>query len=397
MVASPTRVVAAVASVVAGILAGILGGWLTGRWSWGAAAGVLILIAVAAGAEVVKACSESRTGGRHSHLDDRPIARLASMDIGDHATIRGSVVAAGDVDQSRTTNVRRGNAVPAAIAICALALAASTGGTIYLGNKPGGRLYTPKSRPPAALREPRPPASSSDAPPSSGASATAKVRLAATFRETDSSGDSITQTVSFGAPTPLSQVTKVAAAAEDACMTTLPGPPARDLAIPVTIISTLKSSVAVQASLALTLGNFYDSSGNSQGLGQNGIVIGSFGNGLGCDDGSGGYVTLSEEGASSSFHAWLVLPDAISPRYPTGNMAALGQTYVQLDLAPGYTSIPIDNAVVTGPGVCAGLYTFEESFMPMSNYRPYLHIGGKAYSWEQCTGHYDITPNEIVS
>src|ERR1051326_2942696 len=59
IIVNGTRIQSATAvSAVAGILAGILGGWLTARWLWGIAAMVIILIAMTAGAEVIKVRAE---------------------------------------------------------------------------------------------------------------------------------------------------------------------------------------------------------------------------------------------------------------------------------------------------------------------------------------------------
>ena len=113
-------------SAVAGILAGILGGWLAGHWLWGAACAFLVLLAVVAGAESLKACRE-----------DAPGDRTAALIVGHGGAVSNSVVATGDVDQSRTTNIR-GGAVAALLAI--LALGGSAGGTLYYAYQPAGLL-----------------------------------------------------------------------------------------------------------------------------------------------------------------------------------------------------------------------------------------------------------------
>lgn len=146
MVITRFRAIAGACSAVAGIVAGILGAWLAGRWSWGIAAGFLILIAVVAGAEIVKAYIEKRDSDR----DGGQAGPIASMTVGDHAKVAGAIVAGGDVDQSHTTNIRRGLPIPVAVLVCAIALLGASGGTAYLGTVGGPPGPSPSPGPTAS-------------------------------------------------------------------------------------------------------------------------------------------------------------------------------------------------------------------------------------------------------
>jgi hypothetical protein len=132
------RIIVAVTSTVTGILAGILGGWLSGHWAWSVAAGVLVLIAMAAGAEAIKARRDDASDNGEDREGDHPGNRTVSMTMGGNATMSNSVIAAGDVDQSRVTNVSHGVPAPVAATVCIAALLAATGGTIYLKTGRGG-------------------------------------------------------------------------------------------------------------------------------------------------------------------------------------------------------------------------------------------------------------------
>ncbi len=70
------------------------------------------------------------------------------MVFGAGGSVNDSTIAAGDVDQSRTTNIRFG-AAAAAVVFALIALGGSAGGTFYYANQPGGRLFS--SRVPATL------------------------------------------------------------------------------------------------------------------------------------------------------------------------------------------------------------------------------------------------------
>jgi membrane protein implicated in regulation of membrane protease activity len=95
-----SRTIASVVSAVSGILAGILGGWLAGRWIWGVAVGVLTLIAVVAGAEVVKVRAERDDDPK----ENSPINQKTSITLGKNTSITNSVVAAGNVEQKQVIN-----------------------------------------------------------------------------------------------------------------------------------------------------------------------------------------------------------------------------------------------------------------------------------------------------
>jgi hypothetical protein len=370
------RTTAAVLSAVAGILAGILGGWLVGRWAWGVAAAVLTLIAVVAGGEVIKARAEE--GENTPHSEGRAGDRIIAMTVADHATVTASVIATGDVDQSRTTHISRGTPVPAAVAICAVAVIAVAGGTVYFSHQPEHDRGGASPRHHSAFRDSGPTARTApgNALSSPGATSTSAAAgpVAATIHEADSGGDSITQTVSFGTPVPLTQFSLVEnAVAGGICGTLPPGPAARDLAVPVTIVSVLNSSIPAQANVSMSTGQFWDNSGNSNGL-LDSTTIGDFTDGPQCEYG-GETVSLNREGVPVTFHAWLVFSGAITPNHPHGDMTALGQTYAQLDLGNFTTH-------ATGREVCVD--PNHPGYSP--GFSLFLHIGGPVSSWEQCTG-----------
>jgi hypothetical protein len=108
---------------VASILAGIVGGWLAGHWVWGIACAFLVLLGVAAIATNMGVRDENTP-------DDRSI----SIAMGHHSTVSDSVIANGNVDQSRTTRISAGaGAIVAIVALCG-----ATGGTWYYARQPAG-------------------------------------------------------------------------------------------------------------------------------------------------------------------------------------------------------------------------------------------------------------------
>jgi len=414
MTMKPRRlsVAAAITSLVGATLAGILGGVLANRWTWGLAAGVLALIAVSAAAEAIKALGEESDAkvdqAKNSESDERDKDaakdgdRAVSITAGLETVITDAVIAAGDVDNrrmqitdNRTTQIRRNSTWPWALAVCLLALTAGTGGTVYFSAGRGGGAYRPGEAQAAATAPGTGhPGSGQTSPSYPGGLATPSGQqsthttwsIAATYTETDSTGDSATQVIFIGTPRSAAAIPGLADAITDPnCVgddgTDTPG---RDLAVPFYIESTLDSSVAVQVSLNMEIGQFFDSSDSSDGLG--GVVYGDVADGSG--DASGCEMplatTLTQEGAPSYASGWLVLANAITPDQPGGDMNALGQTYVYLSGEINDDSQSSTSLQVKGTGVCLDSNNADIE----SDQIPYIHIGGPAPGWEQCTGFY---------
>jgi hypothetical protein len=68
--------------------------------------------------------------------------------------------------------------------------------------------------------------------------------------------------------------------------------------------------------------------------------------------------------------------------------AALGQTYVYLSAQTNDDSQSSTSLQVKGTGVCLDS---NDNGMVAANQMPYIHIGGPAPSWEQCTGFYSTS------
>jgi hypothetical protein len=414
MTMKPKRlsVAAAITSVVGATLAGILGGVLANRWTWGLAAGVLALIAVSAAAEAIKALREepdtkvAQMENSESDERDKDAAkdgnRVVSIAAGYENVITDAVIAAGDVDNRRTqitdnrrTQIRRNSTWPWALAVCLLALTAGTGGTVYFSTSRGGGAYHPdKVQAAATTPSTDHPGSERPSPSHPAGLVTASGQqstrttwsIAATYTETDSTDDSATQVMYIGTPRSAATIPGLADAitnpdcgGDDGTDT-----PGRDLAVPFYIESTLDSSVAVQVSLNMGIGQFFDSSYNSDGL--DGVVYGDVADGSG--DTSGCEMplttTLTQEGVPSYTSGWLILANAITADQPGGDMDALGQTYVYLSAQINDDSQSYTGLQVKGTGVCldsndAGIG---------SNQMPNIHIDGPAPSWEECTGFY---------
>jgi hypothetical protein len=395
------RVSATIISSVAGILAGILGSWLTGKWLWGVAVGVLLLIAVVAGAEAVKVQAEGGEGSRKKSGEDALVHQEVSIKVGRDFTPIDSIVAGRDLIQNQTTNAnsRKGSLVALA-AICLCSLLVGTGGTIYLRPEPRGhriQVTHAISRPTVSHTTVSP--ESSATPFAGNASQWKGLHRAATFTETDATGDSITQAIWFSTPIPLSQLPAVASVAQSACSNNqAANPPGRDLVVPFAIASRLNSDVAVQATVTMSVDDFLNSSSQDGGLVQlnqeSTALLGDFQGGMECDDnqsfGDGGSVSLSRKGDYSVFGGWIIFSNAITADYPDGDIPALGQTYAQLDIGQG-GGTAIDRIQASGPGVCVGesvTNVVGQTENVNVDPPPFLHIGGPVYSWEGCSGHY---------
>ena len=384
---------AVVISPVASIVAGILGSWLTGEWSWGIILGLLCMITLVAGAEVVKAGAE-REGDQKESLEPKQAVSGAHFEIGGDFYPANSVVVGRDISHTTNINSRKGSSV-ALVAVSLCALLSGTGGTVYFWHEhdlPHLQPTSPASHAAGSSRTATPQPSTSMSV--GNGTQWAGLHLAATFNETDSSGDSITQAVWFSTPLPLSQLPSVAAAQNACSLSQITVPLGRDLVVPFAIATRLNSSIAVEATVGLTINDFFNSSSGDDGLLQNGpaVVLGRFQNGILCDDassGDGGTVTLSGEGDEDVFKGWIIFVNAITADNPHGNISVLGQTYAQLDIGPGSKS-PADAIRVSGPGVCVKTATYASNgnINLNADSPPYIHIGGPESTWEGCSGYY---------
>lgn len=277
-------VTAAVTSLVAASLAGILGGWLANRWTWGIATVVLLLIAIGAGAEAVKALGENSDTERKDKAatDGNRIISIAS---GAQTVVNDSIVAAGDVHKS-TTNIKKDSWWPIAAIICLSALAAATGGTIHFSISRGGEFYSGTAGARVTARQTSGPTSPSMP---TGIFATSGPGItydkAVTFTESDSTDDSATQSIYIGR-TPRIAATIASLANEiqnstNSCGDDGQDTPSRDLAIPFYIVSTLTSKISAQVSLEMEVSQFFDNSSNVNGLKE--VVYVNSANGIDCD------------------------------------------------------------------------------------------------------------------
>lgn len=134
------------------MIAGIVGGFLANRWNWGVAAGAMTLIAVFVGLEGLKAMRSSRalpTDLPHPGQASTAGPGDGSAPVVGSIHMRQSVVAQniGSVDLSRRTHVHLGGV--AAVALAALMLLGTAGGTVTFAVGEGGRLAS-DSTPPGA-------------------------------------------------------------------------------------------------------------------------------------------------------------------------------------------------------------------------------------------------------
>lgn len=399
MARSRIRVGAIFISSVAGALSGLVGAGYTGKWPWGIVVGVVVLVALAAGAKAMGAWHEQKDAGRGPDEDNR-IDGESFIAVGGNFSSDNSVIAARDVNQSKVTNIRSGNTTPLLLAaLCLALLAGGAGGTLIMGHGPdGARVSGSRS---GGNPDRRPVASPQASPGHSAgnASGSAMAYRAATFTETDSTGDSVTQALWFEKPFPLSRMPSLAPMAQTACTDTpVTDPSGRDLVVPFIIVSRLNSTVAAQASVTLSVGDFVPSSpanydgGLDPSTEQNVIVLGNFQGGIACDAAGasgnysgGGTVTVDRKGAFVAFSGWLIFRNAVTANNPDGNMSALGQTYVQLSVGNGYGTA-FDTLRASGPGVCSGLNSGIGNLDGASP--PFIHIGGPVHSWEGCSGSY---------
>lgn len=120
-------------SAVAAIMAAVVGGWLSGHWLWAPACGFLVLIAVVAGVEAVKARTESNSESTPAEQ----ISLSGNASLGDTLIAGGDInqsKAVNNIDQSKTTNFRGLGGIAAIIVV--LASAGAIGGTAYISAQP---------------------------------------------------------------------------------------------------------------------------------------------------------------------------------------------------------------------------------------------------------------------
>jgi hypothetical protein len=390
LAAARIHVSTVIALAISGIIVASAGGWLTGRWPWSVAAGALGQVAFAAGVALARG-----KGERAPQPATGASVASASVAAGNDAYVAGR-----DLHNTNITKVARRPATLAPVAILAGSLILVVAGTAYWGTQPGGRFRAaPSVRATAPGKDsPRSPAAGHSPPHAAlpaGAPASGTPQdtwnTVATFHEEDPGGDSVTQSISFAAPRPLSELPAVAAAYEETgsqCAAAAPIPPARDLAIPFQIMSTLNSRVQVQASIELGSADFLTDAGADNGLiaeSPDGTdVLGAYQEGISCDvdEGfnNGTAPVLALPGDPVTFDGWLIFQDVVSASYPDGDTAALGQTFAYLDVGLGGTAM--SDVQATGPGVCDP----PASALSQSADPPLLHIGGPVTSPEGCTG-----------
>jgi hypothetical protein len=383
------NVKSALAAVAVGMPVAILVEWLTSQLAWSVATGLLLVVFVLAWSRT--ALVASLHAGRDLHIAGRDILNVEKM----HVAI-GSI-------KYVLVRPARGSTVTAVVSVV-LAL----WGTVYLGTQPGGRLEAVF---PDYIR---PAEHWFSGGATGGGSSPVSWKTAATFHETGQGGDSVTQTVSFGEPVPLSSLPDVSTAAQNVACTpaSLPqnGQISRDLAVPFRIVSTLDSSVTYAAPVSMAAGVFYDPNDNSDGFGNvsDGAVSAAalsfveLGGSIRCDLAQNfsdpetfsapETISLSTEDDPVETDGWLVFTGVIDADNPAGNMGALGQTYAQLDFGSEAQGTSIE---VTGPGVCTSNSTTQGPDNPQgfdNNFPPYLHLGGPVSSWEQCTGSFTGNP-----
>jgi hypothetical protein len=197
----------------------------------------------------------------------------------------------------------------------------------------------------------------------------------------DGQGDSYTQTFAFGSPEPESNVPD----AINGMQTCELGVaiPARNLVVPVQITTTLTTSVQTQIPIQIDVTDYAQTGFSTAGpnAGIPGDVVYQTTAGDQCETNQeGAQVTLSQ-GQSATTQAWIVLQDAITPAYPDGDVAQLGENFVYFG---------DDNAVTSAQGaaVCSGNSQTQETYSP-----PYLVFVGNAPSGEGCDGQYTAPAN----
>jgi hypothetical protein len=254
----------------------------------------------------------------------------------------------------------------AAAAMAALALSACGTGTPPPSTGPP---------PPSTGTQPVPVQTNSQALPQPATAST----VGATINYKGNEGDSETQTLSFGSPVTESSVPAVSSAAQNCSLGTEDTPPNDNLVVPVTIVTTLNSDLPVNFAINLQ--------SNPQGdalLEQ--IFVYETTSGYTCvneGDGQGTQEELSlTPAAPDTLNAWVVLLGAITPSYPDGNPAQLGDSGIGLQINNGFSASELISGTMSGPRVCTG----DDVVYP-----PYFLIGGTAPSGLTCNTTYSYS------
>jgi hypothetical protein len=233
------------------------------------------------------------------------------------------------------------------------------------------QVSTPASTPASAS------ASSSDA----GSSGAGSSGGSAVVNMKDGQGDSYTQTFAFGSPEPESNVPD-AVSGMQTCELGV-AIPARNLVVPVQITTTLTTSVQTQIPIQMDVTDYAQTGFGTAGpnAGIPGDVVYQTTAGDQCETNQEGAQVTLGQGQSATTQAWIVLQDAITPAYPDGDLAQLGENFVYFG---------DDNTVTSAQGaaVCSGNSQTQETYSP-----PYLVFVGNAPSGEGCDGQYTAPAN----
>ena len=260
--------------------------------------------------------------------------------------------------------------VPAAcVVLTAVAGCSSAASTV---TDPEAASSTTIPAAPASSQVSSPPSTSASSPDdgSSGGSAVVSMK--------DSEGDSYTQTFAFGNPEPESDVSDAINGVQT-CQLGV-AIPARNLVVPVQITTTLTTGVQTQIPIEIEVTDYAQTGSSTAGpnAGIPGDVVYQTTSGDQCEtDQEGAQVTLSQ-GQSATTQAWIVLQDAITPAYPDGDVAQLGENFVFF----GYAG-DSDVTSAQGSAVCTGDPQTSQMYSP-----PYLVFAGNPPSGEGCDGRY---------
>ncbi|SRR5712691_1315222 len=334
----------AFAGTIASIFAGIIGGWLAGRWLWGVACAFLVLVAVAAVAAAIESGrARSADSPGHARSAEPSGQRIVSALMGHNAAISNLVFAAGNVDQSQTTNVEsrttnfRGGAFGVVLAF--VALVGTVGGTWHFAHHTSGQVAGsgPDSTGPltgyvpVAPRQTQRPAGGTDpSPPSSPA-----LHLGVNFTASDSGGDRITGAMSFG-PAATAAESSISPS-EFADCTNNQGIPSRTVVAPMRI--TITGSSSMSDDVTVIPGVNYDMG-----------YITHLSNGLDCSDPEGlSYKITLISGETNTITIWLIYPNITTPNRPFPSPGQLGHNYLQptIFLSGGRASIRLSGPRVS--------------------------------------------------
>ena len=190
----------------------------------------------------------------------------------------------------------------------------------------------------------------------------------------DGQGDSYTQSFTFGSPEPESNVPDAVSGVQT-CQVGL-AIPARNLVVPVQVTTTLTTSVQTQIPIEIAVSQYSSANSNS---GIPGDIIYQTTSGDQCEtDQAAADVTLNQ-GQSATVQVWIVLQDAITPAYPSGDPAALGADFASL----GYVGAAANVTSAQGSAVCTGDSQPDQMFSAQI-----LVFAGNAPSGEGCDGNY---------